>query len=210
MASVFSQQMGQIEGCTRCALSNIRSQIVTYRGNPAGSIMVVGEAPGREEDRLGLPMVGPTGSYLVNILYANGLTDDDLYVTNVVLCRPLDNADPKADQMDACSDWLNLQIQLVKPRVILAVGRIAASRLIPEFSMTGSRITSVAGQHYAPPHLRGIVVIPIVHPSAILRSPSTKPDYETMLAKVVQDIRTLLAEPPIGITYPEEEPHYAF
>lgn len=186
----YRGRLNVIEGCVKCSLSNFRERIVTYRGTPYSDVMVVGEAPGYTEQKEGLPMVGKTGSYLVSILHSNGLLlSKHYYITNSCLCKPLENADPTVEQMNACSEWLNYQIDLVQPRLIIAAGRLASSRLIPEWS-SKYRITKEEGNIYTPPHLRGCNVVPVRHPSAILRNPSSKSEYEENIKDICDKIKS--------------------
>lgn len=182
-------------GCERCSLHTVRQRIVFYRGNPKSDIMIVGEGPGEQEERQGKAMVGPTGSRLVSILAEHGLTLYDYYITNVILCRPPGNADPESTWMRSCSDWLNMQIDLIAPRLILAVGRYAASRLIPEFSLGTTAITRVEGHVYQPVHLDGAIVVPVRHPSAVMRREKETGDplpgirYATLIGNILNAYR---------------------
>jgi len=186
----YKDEVSFIYGCDRCPLAYTRNKLVLYRGNPRSDLMIVGEGPGRQEDMKGVPMVGPTGSYLVDILERNGFTREDFYITNTVLCRVPGDADPQQLHLDACAPWLTLQLRLIRPRYILAVGRIAAARLIPEFVARKMRITSTEGKVFRPPHLRGAVVIPIQHPSAIRRrGPAAQEQYEELLQTILSKIR---------------------
>ena len=178
-----------IYGCERCNLCLGRRNIVVYRGNPRSDVMVIAEAPGEEEDAKGVAMVGLTGSYLVELLAAEGLTLHDYYITNICLCRPSRNADPTEAQMDACSKWLNWQIENVKPKWIIAAGRISYSRLNPKFILNKSKITRVEGEVVSPVHLRPIKVVAIQHPSAIKRAIFKEEAYRQVLKKVVAEIK---------------------
>lgn len=196
--SPFRRAIDDIYGCDRCNLCNFRSNICIYRGSPKARVMVVGEAPGEQEDRQGKPMVGKTGSYLVETLGKLGLPLQELFITNAVLCRPPDNAEPTKEQMDACSEWLWMMIELVNPSYILATGRIAMGRLDPGFVRRGGKITPEEGICSTPPGLKGAVLIPLRHPSAILRSesrsgilgdPQIREGYERRLEAIVSMIK---------------------
>jgi len=179
-----------IYGCERCNLCMGRRNIAVYRGSPSRSdIMVVGEAPGEEEDRQGKAMVGPTGSYLVALFEAEGLSTTDYYITNCVLCRPPKNADPTTAQLDACSRWLNWQIEKIQPKWIIAAGRIAYSRLNPKFILNKDKITRVEGDVVSPVHLRPIKVAALQHPSAIQRAMFKEDAYKKVISKLLLDIR---------------------
>lgn len=191
--SEFAQAISDINGCSLCSLANFRQRLCVYRGVPWAKLMIVGEAPGRKEEETGRPMVGPTGSYLVQLLGDNGWPITAIYITNCVLCHPPNNMDPTTDQLDACAQWLTMQIQMVRPQVIIAAGRIAAKRLIPE--MGARTITSIEGREFQPPYLRGAYVIPIRHPSSIKRDPVKQPEYEETIARVCSRITEITGGP---------------
>ena len=184
-----------IVGCQDCALSLSRTNIAFYRGNPCADLMVIGEAPGEAEDKSGIPMTGPSGKYLVRLLEQNGISTRDCFITNVCLCRPPDNRTPYEREVDACSQWLNLQIGLIKPKVILSVGKVAAHKLIPDLDPR-MKTTDIEGREYQPSWLRGAVVIPIIHPSAILRAPHKMQEYEATVTSVCARIKEILATVP--------------
>jgi len=187
----FVTLLSQIEQCESCKLSTFRNKVVTYRGNPFSNIMIVGEAPGEQEDKQGLPMVGRSGSYLVSLFKKHGLTPEDFYITNVVMCRPPNNVDPPKECIKHCSMWLSKQIALIQPEVIITVGRISAQVFIPELS--NKHITDYEGQVYY--SFGGIRVIPIRHPSAILRNPSQSVGYDELIHNVVQKSLDLVKYP---------------
>jgi len=183
----YKEAIKSIYSCSACGLARFRTNIVVYRGNPRSDIMVVGEGPGEKEDLEGKPMVGPTGSYLVSLLEKNGLDITKIYITNVILCREPGNVDPDPEHARACYPNLMKQIKEVKPRYILAVGRHAARALIPNIERFS--ITQIAGNSYTPPHLGGAVVIPIAHPSYIMRARSLTASYEKMLGQICTMIK---------------------
>jgi len=185
----YRDEVSRIYGCERCNLHMTRDKVVVYRGNPRSDIMVLGMAPGPEEDRQGIPMVGPTGSYLVALLEQNGLPLIKYYITNSVLCYLAPGQRPTISQLNACSRWLNWQIDMVKPRWILAAGNVAYSRVNPRFSMSSGGITRIEGEIVTPLHLAGVKVVAIQHPSAIKRTPSKTEAYEKLIAGVVKRIR---------------------
>lgn len=160
-----------VAGCHQCDLHAGRTHTVFGTGDPAASCMIIGEAPGAEEDRKGEPFVGRAGQLLNAMLRAIGMSRDAVYIANIVKCRPPKNRDPRPEEMVACSAYLRRQIALIKPRVILAVGRVAAQHL------TGSTtpIGRMRGQSYA--YENGDTRVPIVvtyHPAYLLRSPLEK------------------------------------
>lgn len=160
-----------VAGCHQCDLHAGRTHTVFGTGDPAASCMIIGEAPGAEEDRKGEPFVGRAGQLLNAMLQAIGMSRDAVYIANIVKCRPPKNRDPKPEEMVACSAYLRRQIALIGPRVILAVGRVAAQHL------TGSTtpIGRMRGQSYE--YEDGDTRVPIVvtyHPAYLLRSPLEK------------------------------------
>jgi DNA polymerase len=153
----------EASGCTRCALAGGRTQVVFGMGDPSADLMFVGEGPGAEEDRQGLPFVGRSGQLLDRLLLEEtGLTRDTCYIANVVKCRPPDNRDPKPDEIDACRPYLERQIDLIDPKVIVTLGNFATKLLLD----TRQGITSLRGASY--PYRHGVVV-PTFHPAAVLR-----------------------------------------
>ncbi len=118
-----------ISGCTDCELSNNRKNIVTGEGNTDSEILLIGEAPGKEEDKRKRPFVGKAGDLLNNFLEKIGLERDEIYITNVVKCRPPSNRDPKQKEMDACNKYLKKQLEIIDPSLIISMGRIASMRM---------------------------------------------------------------------------------
>ncbi|MSQ67931.1 MAG: uracil-DNA glycosylase [Gammaproteobacteria bacterium] len=155
--------------CERCELHRGRTQTVFGVGHRAPQWLVVGEAPGREEDHLGEPFVGRAGQLLNAMLAALGLSRDEVFIANILKCRPPSNRDPQVAEITACAGWLARQIELLAPQIILCVGRIAAQSLLG----TPSSLAKLRGQ----PHAYGPNHIPVVvtyHPAYLLRSPLEK------------------------------------
>ncbi len=149
--------------CVRCQLSEHRTQVVFGVGDPAADLLFVGEGPGAEEDRLGEPFVGRSGKLLDQlVLEEMGLTRDGFYIANVVKCRPPDNRDPRPEEIEACNPWLEEQLALIAPKVVVTLGRFAAQTLL----QSKEGITRLRGRSYP---FRGGVLIPTFHPAAILR-----------------------------------------
>lgn len=164
----------QASTCTRCALAEGRKTVVFGSGNPDADLMFIGEGPGAEEDRRGLPFVGPAGELLTRIIQAIDLTRDEVYIANIVKCRPPRNRDPLPDEVAACRPWLEAQIHLVRPRVIVALGRVAAQALLGEETPIGK----LRGRWHS---AHGVPVMPTYHPAALLRSGNLKrPVWEDM------------------------------
>lgn len=164
----------EASACTRCALAEGRRTVVFGSGSPDADLMFIGEGPGAEEDRRGLPFVGPAGELLTRIIHAIELTRDEVYIANIVKCRPPRNRDPLPDEVAACHPWLEAQIRLVRPRVIVALGRVAAQALLGEEAPIGK----LRGHWHS---VHGVPVMPTYHPAALLRSGSLKrPVWEDM------------------------------
>ena len=157
-----------IGDCTRCKLCALgRKQIVFGVGNPHADLMFVGEAPGRDEDIQGIPFVGRAGQKLTQIIEAIGLTRQDVYIANVIKCRPPENRNPEPDEVEKCEPFLFRQIDLIKPKVIVALGTFAARSLLK----TDSPISRLRGRVF---DYRGAKLIPTFHPAYLLRNPSSK------------------------------------
>jgi uracil-DNA glycosylase family 4 len=170
-------------GCTRCRLSEGRTKVVFGSGHPAAELMFIGEGPGADEDRQGLPFVGAAGELLTRIIQAIEKTREEVYIANVVKCRPPGNRDPQPDEVTACRGYLDQQIALVRPRVIVALGRIAAQTLLGNDSPIGR----MRGQWF---RVQGIPTMVTYHPAALLRNPALKrPTWEDM-----QQVRDFLRE----------------
>jgi DNA polymerase len=149
--------------CVRCALAETRTQVVFGVGHPHADLLVVGEGPGADEDRLGEPFVGRSGKLLDQlVLEEMGLTREQFYIANVVKCRPPDNRDPRPEEIAACNPWLEAQLDLIAPKVVLTLGNFAMRTLL----QTKDGITKVRGTSYP---FRGGLLIPTFHPAAILR-----------------------------------------
>lgn len=160
--------------CTRCRLCEGRASVVFGAGNPSAELMLVGEAPGAEEDRQGLPFVGPAGELLTRILAAIDRTRDEVYVCDVVKCRPPGDRDPQPDELAACREYLERQISLVRPRVIVALGRTAAQALLGSDEPIGR----LRGTWH---RVHGIDTLVTYPPAALLRNPALKrPTWEDM------------------------------
>lgn len=154
-----------IGDCTRCKLHRGRSRLVFGVGNPNAMLVFVGEGPGADEDRQGVPFVGKAGQLLTRMIEAMGLKRDDVYICNVVKCRPPSNRDPEPDEVDACEPFLQAQLAILQPRVIVALGRHAAQTLL----RTKTPITRLRGNWC---EYRGIALMPTYHPSYLLREES--------------------------------------
>lgn len=173
------------ENCTRCGLCETRKNVVFGVGNQNSDILFIGEGPGEQEDLQGQPFVGPAGKLLDDML---SIIDMDrkknCYIANIVKCRPPHNRDPLETEQDACIDFLNQQIQLIQPKIIVCLGRIAATRLIrPDF-----RITREHGQWT---QQDGIWMTAIYHPSALLRDVTKRPETFRDLISIREKIQEI-------------------
>lgn len=170
--------------CMKCRLGETRTNLVFGVGNEKAEIMFVGEGPGEQEDLQGIPFVGPAGKLLDTMLELAYLDRSMVYIANIVKCRPPRNRDPQEDEQTACREWLNRQIALVNPKLIVCLGRIAAKALIdPEF-----RITREHGQWYHKED--GRYYMATYHPSALLRDPSKRPEAFGDLVSLKRQILT--------------------
>ena len=153
--------------CTLCELHQSRTQTVFGVGDKQADLLVIGEAPGRDEDEQGEPFVGRAGQLLTAMLLAIGLQRDDVYIANILKCRPPNNRDPEASEIDSCSGYLRQQIELIQPKAIFAVGRIAAQALLHSTATIGS----MRGKQHS---YEGVPLIASYHPAYLLRKPSEK------------------------------------
>jgi DNA polymerase len=157
-----------IGDCTRCKLHTLgRKQIVFGVGNPQADLMFVGEAPGADEDEQGIPFVGRAGQLLTKIIEAIDLRRDDVYIANIIKCRPPQNRNPEPDEVASCEPFLFRQVDVIEPKVIVALGKYAAQTLL----RTDSPISRLRGRVF---DYRGAKLIPTFHPAYLLRNPSSK------------------------------------
>ncbi len=167
-AAALAALAERCRGCTACPLCRGRRQAVFGVGNPAARLLFVGEGPGEQEDRRGEPFVGPAGELLNLYLKAVGLRREECYIANIVKCRPPGNRDPLPEEQEACLPFLREQVRLIRPKIIVCLGRVAACRLIrPDF-----RVTREHGQFV---EKKGTLMMGTFHPAALLRGPQQKP-----------------------------------
>ena len=186
-AAALDALRAKVADCTRCALCQTRTQTVFGAGAVGADCMFIGEGPGAEEDRRGEPFVGRAGQLLNRMLAAIDLSRSQVYIANIVKCRPPHNRDPKAEEITACQDHLHRQIQLVRPRAIVTIGRVAAQHLLQS---TASIKQLRERQHWYP--ALDIPVLVTYHPAYLLRNPIDKRKSWGDLKR----LRTLLASPP--------------
>ncbi len=174
----------EVSVCTRCGLCKTRTQTVFGSGNKNADWMIIGEAPGQHEDQQGLPFVGNAGLLLTEMLRAIGLSREDVFITNILKCRPPNNRDPKPEEAESCNEYLLHQCALVKPKIILAVGRIAAQTLLK----TEAPLSRLRGKVHT---LNNTPVIVVYHPAYLLRTPSEKRKAWLDLQLAVQTIKDI-------------------
>lgn len=167
--------------CKKCELCKTRTNVVFGIGNPKSEVVFIGEGPGEQEDLKGAPFVGRSGQLLDKMLQAIDLyRDKNIYIANIVKCRPPGNRDPIPEEQKSCMDWLNLQLEFIKPKIIVALGRIAAMKFINP----NIKITKEHGIFY---EKDGVTLMATLHPAALLRNPLNKP-------MVFQDFLNLRSE----------------
>jgi len=166
-AATLDELETKINNCTNCVLHKGRNKFVFGSGNPNADVMVVGEGPGAEEDKQGLPFVGRAGKLLTDILKAINFERDDVYIANIVKCRPPDNRTPLPDEMETCLPYLKKQIELIKPKLILCLGLTAAKGLLNK----RDSLTSMRGKVF---EFENAKVMITYHPAALLRNPNWK------------------------------------
>lgn len=176
----------ELGDCTRCPLCRTRRHIVFGEGNPQARLMFVGEGPGAEEDEQGRPFVGEAGGLLTRMISAIGFERGDVYIANIVKCRPPGNRDPEPDEIAACVPFLHRQIQAIRPRVICALGRVAAQTLLG----TDRGITQLRGAFH---RMGDAVVMPTYHPAYLLRSPGKKREAWIDLQMVQRELVKVLS-----------------
>lgn len=176
----------QIRVCTYCDLHRTRTNAVPGEGNWSADIMFIGEAPGFHEDRSGEPFVGAAGKFLNEMLESIGLDRSSVYITNVVKCRPPGNRDPLPDEIEACSGYIDQQIELIDPKVVVTLGRFSMSRWFPQ-----ERISRIHGK---PKRFGNVTVVPMYHPAAALHQSSLKATIEADMQKLPQILAQIEAE----------------
>jgi len=184
--SQLSQLAHEINTCRRCRLAETRTCAVPGEGRSDAPALFIGEGPGRHEDQQGRPFVGASGKLLARLLQRVGLTRQDVFITNVVKCRPPDNRDPLPDEIEACRPFLDRQLELIHPILIVTLGRFSMARFFP-----GQAITRVHGQLTL---VDGFTCAPMFHPAAALRNPQ----WMTAMQQDFAALAPLLAE-----LYPE-------
>ncbi len=196
-AQELEQIAAQVRVCTRCALAKGRTNAVPGEGPANADIMVIGEGPGQYEDQQGRPFVGRSGQLLDKLLAGINLKRSDIFITNVVKCRPPDNRDPLPEEMEACRAWLDQQIALIQPKVIVTVSRFAMARWFPN-----EKITIIHGKAK---RFGNLLVVPMFHPAAALRNVNLMPLLEADFKKLPQYIKDISGVP-AAQEPPKQEP----
>lgn len=168
--ATMAQIAREVSACQRCMLHHSRKLAVPGEGPVDAQIMFIGEGPGFHENEQGRPFVGAAGKYLEELLGKINLHRTDVFIGNVVKCRPPNNRDPLPDELAACSDFLERQIQVMNPRVIVTLGRYSMARFLPN-----AKISDIHGQSF---HIKGHLIVPMFHPAAALHQPSLKSSIE--------------------------------
>jgi uracil-DNA glycosylase family 4 len=175
----------EVRECTKCPLSASRTNAVPGEGPTDARVLFIGEAPGKNEDRKGRPFVGRAGSILDDLLASIGLARDDVYITNIVKCRPPENRDPTAEEIEACSGYLDRQIDSIAPAVIVTLGRFAMQAMFRRYGIGAGSIGEERGTvHHVEKGGRTLTLIPVYHPAAAIYDPKKKD-------VLVEDFRTL-------------------
>lgn len=170
-----------IKGCNKCKLFSTRQNIVFGVGNKNTKIMFIGEGPGADEDRLGEPFVGRAGKLMDKAFQIVGLNRDEIYITNIVKCRPPGNRNPEEDECQACMNYLRNQVMLIKPQIIVLLGSVALKHILgKEYGITASRGKWV--------EKKGIKYMPTWHPAALLRDETKKIDFIKDLMQVMKEL----------------------
>ncbi|HJQ38307.1 MAG TPA: uracil-DNA glycosylase [Thermoanaerobaculia bacterium] len=167
--------------CTKCRLAGTRTNVVFGVGNPNADLMFIGEAPGRDEDLQGEPFVGRAGQLLTDIIKAMKLARDEVYIANVIKCRPPENRNPEPDELDACRPFIRRQVELIQPKVIVTLGRFALQSLLEKsYGIMATRGTWL--------EYNGVKVMPTYHPAYLLRNPAAKKDVWVDMKKVMAEL----------------------
>ncbi len=181
--SELTDLYAQIRICKKCDLSKGRTNAVPGEGPENAEIMMIGEAPGFHEDREGRPFIGPAGKFLDELLAGINLKRDQIYICNVIKCRPPQNRDPLPEEMDACKPYLDAQIALIKPKVVITISRFAMSRWFND-----KKISEIHGK---PRKFGNLVVLPMYHPAAALHQPSLKRVLEEDFKRVPEILKDM-------------------
>ncbi|MFO7773854.1 MAG: uracil-DNA glycosylase [Dehalococcoidia bacterium] len=176
--SALARLYEEIEACQDCELAKHRTRAVPGEGAEDADLLFIGEAPGWHEDQQGRPFVGPAGQFLDQLLASIGLRREEVYIANVVKCRPPQNREPLPVEIQACRRWLDRQIELIQPQMIITLGRYSLSRYFPN--------ESIGKVHGKPRKLNGVIYYPMYHPAAALHQGSLRRTIETDMLRIQQ------------------------
>ena len=185
----------KVRACTDCPLSQGRTNAVPGEGPEDSDIMFIGEGPGYQEDRQGRPFVGPAGKFLEDLLQSIGFSREQVYIANMVKCRPANNRDPLPSEIDACSKYLDRQIELINPKLVVTLGRFSMSKFLPKESI--SRV------HGRPRKVNGLTIFPIMHPAAALHRQENRKTIEDDFSSIPELLKQ--TEPAPVVELPEKE-----
>jgi DNA polymerase len=176
--STLTELYEEIAGCQRCILAQSRKNPVPGEGPQNAQVLFIGEGPGFHEDQQGRPFVGAAGHFLEELLAEIGLTREDVYICNVIKCRPPQNRDPLPEEIEACKPFLDRQIEIISPQMIVTLGRFSVERYFP-----GAKISQVHGQ---PRKIGGIIYYPMYHPAAALHQPKWRQVVQDDMSRIPQ------------------------
>jgi len=176
--STLTELYEEIAGCQRCILAQSRKNPVPGEGPQNAQVLFIGEGPGFHEDQQGRPFVGAAGHFLEELLAEIGLTREDVYICNVIKCRPPQNRDPLPEEIEACKPFLDRQIEIISPQMVVTLGRFSMERYFP-----GAKISQVHGQ---PRKIGGIIYYPMYHPAAALHQPKWRQVVQDDMSKIPQ------------------------
>ena len=176
--SALAELYDEIAACQDCELAKYRTKVVPGEGAEDAALLFIGEAPGWHEDQQGRPFVGPAGQFLDQLLASIGLQRGEVYIANVIKCRPPQNRDPLPAEIQTCRKWLDRQIELIQPQMIITLGRYSLARYFPN--------ESIGKIHGRPRKLEGVIYYPMYHPAAALHQGSLRRTIETDMLKIPQ------------------------
>jgi uracil-DNA glycosylase len=176
--SALAQLCEEIIACRNCELAKYRTKAVPGEGDEDADLLFIGEAPGWHEDQQGRPFVGPAGQFLDQLLASIGLRREGVYIANVIKCRPPQNREPLPEEIQSCRKWLDRQIEIIQPQMIITLGRYSLARYFPT--------ESIGKIHGKPRKLGGVIYYPMYHPAAALHQGSLRRTIETDMLKIPQ------------------------
>jgi len=182
LEKIITELLSPPEGCSRCKLCQSRKTIVVGEGNPNAELVFVGEGPAEQEDAQGRPFVGKAGQLLDKMIHAMGLQREQVYLCNIVKCHPTGNRNPEAEEIEACSQFLARQLDVIRPKIVVALGNLAAQTLL----QTEEPISQLRGNFF--PYRNGAKLMPTLHPAHLLRNPVSKREAWADLQQVASEL----------------------